>query len=407
MPKVIVAMLGARRHYAVPRLLHEAGLLSRFYTDIYIGNKSFLKGVSEALPFRFGLLERLKGRYDPFLPPEKVNSFDLLGIWSWWLRRSMDESELNKVYAKVGKAFSRAVARTGLGGVNIVYGFHGESLELFERAKSKGIACVLEQTIAPLRVQERLLREEHMRWLGADTPRVAKGGDPLLEREEREWELADLILIGSQFGADGLRDCGVRVERIRVVPYGVSLERFKPADKPALRNRRLRILFVGEVGLRKGAPYLLEALKLLSSSLVEAWFVGRVSLTPQFIRRYVDVAKFHGAVARRRIKEFYDWADVLVLPSICEGSATVTYEALASGIPVVATYNTGSPVRDGTDGHIVPIRDIEAIAGVIEGYLTHPALLEAQRQSAIESRERVGLESYRKNLVDAVLSIWG
>jgi len=57
-----------------------------------------------------------------------------------------------------------------------------------------------------------------------------------------------------------------------------------------------------------------------------------------------------------------------VLPSICEGSATVTYEALASGVPVICTPKTGSMVRHGVDGNIVPIRNPEAIAQSIENY---------------------------------------
>lgn len=68
-----------------------------------------------------------------------------------------------------------------------------------------------------------------------------------------------------------------------------------------------------------------------------------------------------GAVPRQEIAKQYAWADVFVLPSICEGSATVCYEALASGLPVITTPNSGSVVRDGLDGFIVPIRNSEAI----------------------------------------------
>ena len=62
------------------------------------------------------------------------------------------------------------------------------------------------------------------------------------------------------------------------------------------------------------------------------------------------------------MSNLYKWADVFVLPSICEGSAMVTYEALIHGLPIITTYNSGSIVRDGVDGFITSIRDVEAIA---------------------------------------------
>jgi glycosyltransferase involved in cell wall biosynthesis len=164
----------------------------------------------------------------------------------------------------------------------------------------------------------------------------------------------------------------------------------------------LRLLFIGEIGLRKGVPYLLEALRMLNTKKVHAKLVGKIALSREIVTRYTDVADFVGSVPRSDIKSLYDWADVFVLPSICEGSATVTYEALASGVPVICTPNTGSMVRDRVDGHIVPIRNPEAIAQSIENYLKTPGLLEAEQNEAIKGRERLGIEAYGERLVKAI-----
>ena len=59
-------------------------------------------------------------------------------------------------------------------------------------------------------------------------------------------------------------------------------------------------------------------------------------------------------------------ADVFVFPSLFEGSAVVTYEALACGLPSVVTPNAGSVVRDGLEGFVVPPRDVEALAARME-----------------------------------------
>jgi glycosyltransferase involved in cell wall biosynthesis len=121
-------------------------------------------------------------------------------------------------------------------------------------------------------------------------------------------------------------------------------------------------LFAGTVGLRKGVPYLLEALRSLQGKIpFECKIAGTSEIAPDKLAQYRDVADFLGRVPRSQMNELYQWADVFVLPSICEGSAMVTYEALLSGLPVITTYNAGSLVRDGIDGYIVKIRDVEAI----------------------------------------------
>ena len=70
----------------------------------------------------------------------------------------------------------------------------------------------------------------------------------------------------------------------------------------------------------------------------------------------------------------YQWADVFVLPSICEGSATVIYEAIGYGLPVVTTPNAGSVVRDGVEGFVVPIRDVAAIIQSLDRLSSDPQL---------------------------------
>ena len=122
-------------------------------------------------------------------------------------------------------------------------------------------------------------------------------------------------------------------------------------------------MFVGSVGLRKGIPYLLEALRKIKGKVpFTCKIVGSSEIYPERLAEYNDVCDFMGKISRSQIKDLYRWADVFVLPSICEGSAMVIYEALSLGVPVITTYNSGSIVRDGIDGFIVPIRDANAIA---------------------------------------------
>ena len=163
-------------------------------------------------------------------------------------------------------------------------------------------------------------------------------------------------------------------------------------------GRRLRVLFAGEVGLRKGAPYLLEALRQLGAGEVEARFAGPIALSPEKLASYGDVASFPGPVPRVQMPALYRWADVLALPSVCEGSATVVYEALAAGVYVITTPNAGSVLSGASEfGEIVPTRDVEAIVAALHRRRDlGPAAGRFGRRPP-----PVGLEEYRDRLLHA------
>ena len=397
-------------HYAVPRLLYEAGLLERFFTDSYIGNKPWLESILRSVPERRAprVLLRWLGRKDAVLPANKVSSFEALGLWFVWARkRAKTHVGMEAVYREVARRFSAAILRTGLGEAPIVWGFNNASLELFQAARAQGRQCILEQTILPPELEFKLMREELARWPrwqpGLDIPEV----DQLaVDRAEQEWVLADCIVAGSDFVREGLERCGVSQAKIRVVPYGVDVNRFSPtAIHERDRSAPLRVLFVGEVGLRKGVPDLLHALVQLGPTRVEARFAGKLALDRERLDPFAHVATFLGAVPRAWMPEIFRWADVFVLPSIVEGSATATYEALLSGLPVVATLNTGSIVRSGVDGFIVPIRDPDALAETIGRYALDRDLLAQHQAATLQRRERAGLDRYKADLVSVIRDI--
>jgi glycosyltransferase involved in cell wall biosynthesis len=390
-------------HYAVPRILAHAGLLERFFTDSYIGNKPRFASTLRMIQRLGGgnLAKRWLGRNDPALPPSKVTSFEGLGLrYAIARRQAKGTTAMNAVYAATGARFAGAIIRHGLGDADTIWGYNTASVEIFRNAKTKGLHCVLEQTILPKLLERRLLRETAADWPGWQPGYNTLDDNTLLaDREAEEWALADLIVAGSDFVAQGLAECGVDRSKIRVVPYGVDAGRFSPTPERSSAGRPLRVLFVGEVGLRKGVPYLLEALNMLDRGMVDARLAGTVVLAPDRLARYEERAQILGAVPRSEIPKLFHWADVFVLPSVVEGSATVTYEALMSGIPVITTANSGSIVRDGESGRIVAVRNATAIAEAIAEYAEDRTLLERHRKGALAARTEADVQRYARDLL--------
>jgi glycosyltransferase involved in cell wall biosynthesis len=145
----------------------------------------------------------------------------------------------------------------------------------------------------------------------------------------------------------------------------------------------------------------LEVAKALQG-IVELRWVGPVTLLEQAkadMARYMDLT---GVVPRSRMMEHYEWADVLFLPSICEGSATVTYEALGCGLPVVTTPNAGSPVRDGVDGFVVSSRDIGAMIARLRQLHDDRSMLARLGEAAVLDSNELSMASYQKRLLQAL-----
>lgn len=117
------------------------------------------------------------------------------------------------------------------------------------------------------------------------------------------------------------------------------------------------------------------------------------------LRRHVEVV---GSVPRSQIVLQYAWADVFVLPSICEGSATVTHEALAAGLPVVCTPNTGSVVQDGIDRFIVPVRRSDSIAQKLD-LLRNEDFLACMSENARARAAEFTLNEYSERLIAAIV----
>jgi glycosyltransferase involved in cell wall biosynthesis len=403
-----VIMTGARMHYAVPRLLYEAGLLKRFYTDAYIGNKPVLEWLLRHVPgmSRIPAIARWLGRKDPIIPGQLVSSFDSFTFrQTLRLQREMDPDRTLRVLAEGNKTFNEWVVSQGIEGCRTLYGYNRNSLEVFQYAKPRGISCLLEQCSAPRRIEIGHLTRELELWPdwepGLETPSPK---DPLIDREEEEWSLADRIVVPSKSVETGMRECGYDHDNVKVIPYGIDLRSFVASNRrTASRDQKLRLLYVGRVSLMKGVTYLLEALRMINSVNLEARIVGSVLFHKSKTDAYNNWAKFEGSVPRSRIRDVINWADLAIMPSLSEGSSTFVLEAMALGLPVIATESSGSLIRNGIDGFIVADRNPQALADSITRVLEERDLLNEFSDRLKESWPMISLEAYQRRLTQEIL----
>jgi glycosyltransferase involved in cell wall biosynthesis len=240
-------------------------------------------------------------------------------------------------------------------------------------------------------------------------------GDGVLDRDELDWlherrlrdlELADRILVPSEHIAATLARHGTPRDKIRVIPYAADLERFRP--DPAKRHEATcTFLFAGGITQRKGIKYLLDAWRWVRRPGWRLQLLGALPREIGPLRPYLDEVEHLGRVGHAEMPARMAAADVFVFPSLFEGSAVVTYEALACGLPSVVTPNAGSVVRDGVEGFVVPARDVEALAERMERLGSDPALRARMSAEARARAEVFGWSRYHAAVVEAMREMAG
>jgi glycosyltransferase involved in cell wall biosynthesis len=175
-----------------------------------------------------------------------------------------------------------------------------------------------------------------------------------------------MVLVPSDHIAGWLTRHGLPADRVRVIPYAADTSRFVPTTDRRFHATSCTFLFAGGITQRKGLKYLLEAWSRVRRPGWRLQLLGPLPADPAPLAPYRDQVEFLGRVGHAEMPARLAAADVFVFPSLFEGSAVVTYEALACGLPSVVTPSSGSVARDGIEGLVVPPGEVEPLARAIE-----------------------------------------
>nr|WP_255616501.1 glycosyltransferase [Microvirga puerhi] len=221
------------------------------------------------------------------------------------------------------------------------------------------------------------------------------------------WLRAAAVVANSQ----GLRELAQQSASelpISVIPNGVDGERFRP-DRRGDARARLRLLFVGRLQHQKGIDVLLRAMTQVASPDMELLVVGdgpERNMLKAMAREFAiqDNVMFHGWADRSELPILYQSADIFVLPSRDEGMPNVLLEAMASGLPAIATRISGSEelVVDGETGFLVPPDDANTLANAISLLSADSSLRENLGRNA---RVRVEREFNWRAVAEAYLDL--
>jgi len=281
----------------------------------------------------------------------------------------------------------------------LFFGYNTNCLETLEWLKRQGIFAVVDQ-VDPGRVEEDLVIEESERWPGW-APFPGRMSQAYWDRLKAEWDLADLVVVNSEWSVTALVQQGVPIEKLAVVPLAVEFK-LDSAPAPVQAEGTLKVLWLGNIILRKGIQYLVEAARKLQNENIEFLLAGPVGISESAIRRFPANIKLLGRITRDQLGAVYRQAHLFVLPTLSDGFAVTQLEAMAHGLPVIATPNCGRVVRDGHDGLVVPARDGTALASAIASLHSDRELLRNMSAAALETAKGYDLPSNGRILHELV-----
>jgi alpha-maltose-1-phosphate synthase len=264
----------------------------------------------------------------------------------------------------------------------------GVGLKSGRVVQSRGGKYVCDRGSSHIRYQDAILKEEYARWGFTIQP-----CDPrMVEREEAEYAEADAVFVPSEFARRSFGEMGVAPEKVKVIPYGVRLDRFQRTTEPSTES--FDVLFAGTVSLRKGIPYLLDGFKKLQHPRKRLRLAGPVESEARRLleQHSLEGVEVMGRMPQSRLAEYMGASHVLVLPSIEDGFGLVMAQAMACGAVIVSSENTGGPdlYDDGVEGFVVPIRDSQAIADRLQHLADDPDMRQRMSEAAVRRVKQLG-----------------
>jgi glycosyltransferase involved in cell wall biosynthesis len=302
--------------------------------------------------------------------PANINSLLIHEIHNrgWRKISRFTESFFNPQYM-IFELFDRHASRYITNQCDIFDGLSGCCLHSLRRARRLGAKIVVDRGSSHMLYQKKILEEEYGRF----GLRQEVVHPKVVERELTEYREADFIAIPSSFVKKTFVQQGIPEAKLIQAHYGVDLTNFYPIPK---QDKIFRIIHCGAISIRKGIPYLLQAFAQLKLKDAELWLIGGLTeeIKP-FLAQFASPAIVHlGPFPEMDLYRYYSQGSVFCLASVEEGFGMVQAQAMACGLPVICTANTGAAdmIRDGVNGFVVPIRDVTALKEKILYFYENP-----------------------------------
>lgn len=411
---VIVSHPGRQHSYRLASALKHADMLDEYITTVYFKQSSKLLRLIAAVGGS-DASKRIMGRRNADLRDSEVRQFlQARGIAETLMWRSRDPYHFDRFFRNTSTRFGIKVAREVLSrhaDAVVTYGGHGaECFEILNRHHSKALK-IIDIAVMPESMLTGFYEEILMDGLHDELrieERQAVWGDGNSYRRARALELADYMLVPSDYVRNGLIQAGIPEYKIVKVPYGCN---FGIASEKSNRGtgETIEFIFVGQVIVRKGAIELLRVFEKLRGTSCHLTVVGKYNSDASYIKelKSLENVTLCGLIPHDDVRKKLEQSDVFVLPTYNEGMSLSCLEAMGLGLPVVATPNAGvdDVLIDGVTGYKTGVADVQSLYQALNSFIDNPSSIRRMGEKAQEVAKQFTWEAYEERIA-STFSNW-
>jgi glycosyltransferase involved in cell wall biosynthesis len=373
--------------------------MQRLRIDIAVGGRFHADYMAKAF-LGAGHEVQLFTSYPKFRFPEIDSSIVYPVLWPeivYRVSRKIDRERAGERFKR--ETFGRLISkRRRQSRADLFFCWSSFALESFKTRKQELKILVRDST--HIVHQSDILKEEHAKFGFPYEEDV-----PLIERELEEYELADRILVLSEFARKTFLDRGVPSSKLHRIRLGVNTTLFNPFNHEA--KLPLQVAYFGSLSLRKGIYYLMEATKHFDPSLLKVSLVGPVEKQLLPLLRNYSHAQILGPMPHAELANFARTKDVYVFPSLEDGFPNTLVQAMASGLVPLSTQNCGPAelIRPGVNGEIIEPGSVESIAEKLKAWVQDISLLKLQKEKAFLTAQGLTWNAYGAELNEWVTTL--
>jgi glycosyltransferase involved in cell wall biosynthesis len=403
---ILVSNPGKQYTHQLLNALQKNNFTYKFITSVWYKPNSFPYNLLKYFPKRIKETfhkEFLK-RYDDKVLPNNVIQFPYFEIFREMTDKIFGQKFSERMQYFRDRFHDRKVS-SHIKNIkpNIVIGYEESCVETFRQAKKMGLTTVLD--LAQIHYNEitsisNKFSAFKMLYKNADLR------NKINKIKEEELLLADYIICLSDWAKESLVKNNIPIDKIFVANLGFDPTKFLPKTNYTSQGM-LKALFVGTLTKRKGIDVLIKLSEELQNVL-ELTLVGPLADANQLIKKDIKFYRWHPYVNHEELNKLYQEADLFIFPSYLDSWAMVVIEAMATGLPVIVTENTGSKEAVGNDcGFVIPAGDIKTLKSKIEVFIDNRQMLSQMGMRAKDKALQYTWDNYYNKInqiIDKIMS---
>lgn len=406
--KVIVAHPGKQHSFQLATALNNEGILFKYITSVYNKPGSVTSFLSKF--FKGDILKKILGRRCENISDKDVIQFNEIGVLITLFLNKFPK--INKfaeewncmIESNFYKKVMKYAKKNEVDAIVVYNGYQKKHFEILNKTK---IIKIIDVSIAHREFLRDILDKEIKESGITEIKKqhLSYWNKHMIKNDIKGCSEADYFLAPSNFVLKSLVTHKVKREQVKIVPYGVDISQFN-IIKNKEENGPLKLIYVGGISYRKGIHRLLEVIKEFDYSKVELYLAGTFDKNSDLYLNYKTKKNIHflGFVTRDKLNKLYNEASIFVLPSFGEGLAQVGLEAMACGLPLLCTTNSGvnDVVIDGENGFVYEPNKNDELKNKIIWFINNREKIHEMGKKARITAEKYSWENYHKNVVTAI-----